>query len=92
VPTLPVLLLRKAAIAGDSEAQELLKLIDGGLEDDAKLQQALAGLRKHQVANQAYLEAKRWADDAVKAISSLPDGSIKKALEIFATAVVERSN
>lgn len=92
VPTLPVLLLRKAAAAGDVEAQALLKLIDGGLEDEAKLQQALAGLRKHEVANLAYLEAKRWAEDAVAAIATLPDGSIKTALEIFATAVVERSN
>ena len=92
VPTLPVLLLRKAAADGDAEAQALLELIDGGLEDEAKLQQALTGLRKHEVANLAYLEAKRWADDAVASISTLPDGSIKKALEIFATAVVERSN
>jgi heptaprenyl diphosphate synthase len=85
-------LLRKAAADGDAEAQALLELIDGGLEDEAKLQQALTGLRKHEVANLAYLEAKRWADDAVASISTLPDGSIKKALEIFATAVVERSN
>jgi heptaprenyl diphosphate synthase len=92
VPTLPVLLLRKAAAAGDVEAVSLLALIDGGLEDDARLQEALARLRNHSVAEESYLEAKSWADDAVEAISSLPDGPVKNALELFAQAVVDRKN
>ncbi len=92
VPTLPVLLLRKAAAAGDVEAISLLELIDGGLEEDAKLQEALERLRKHEVAELAYLEAKRWADEAVEAIATLPEGSVKSALELFAQAVVDRTN
>jgi heptaprenyl diphosphate synthase len=92
VPTLPVLLLRKAAAAGDVEAIALLELIDGGLDEDSKLQEALERLRKHEVAEQAYLEAKRWADEAVEAIASLPEGSVKNALELFAQAVVDRTN
>ena len=92
VPTLPVLLLRKAAAAGDGEAISLLELIDGGLEEDAKLQEALERLRKHEVAELAYLEAKRWADEAVEAIATLPEGSVKNALELFAQAVVDRTN
>jgi heptaprenyl diphosphate synthase len=92
VPTLPVLLLRKAAAGGDAEAAKLLALIDGGLDDDAALQHALTGLRKHKVFNDSYLEAKRWADDAVTAIQSLPEGSVKSALVHFAEAVVERNN
>ena len=92
VPTLPVLLLRKAAAIGDVEAVSLLALIDGGLEDDALLQQALARLRNHSVAEEAYLEAKRWADDAIASISSLPVGPVKNALELFAQAVVDRKN
>lgn len=92
VPTLPVLLLRKAASSGDAEAVSLLALIDGGLQDDARLQEALVRLRNHPVAEQAYLEAKRWADDAVAAIAPLPDGSVKNALELFAQAVVDRTN
>jgi heptaprenyl diphosphate synthase len=92
VPTLPVLLLRKAAAAGDTEAVSLLALIDGGLEDDARLQEALVRLRNHPVAEQAYLEAKRWADDAVASISVLPDGPVKNALALFAQAVVDRNN
>lgn len=92
VPTLPVLLLRKAAADGDVEAISLLALIDGGLQDDSRLQEALVRLRNHAVAEAAYLEAKRWADDAVAAISGLPDGSVKNALELFAQAVVDRTN
>lgn len=92
VPTLPVLLLRKAAAAGDAEAVSLLALIDGGLEDEARLQEALVRLRNHPVAEQAYLEAKRWADEAVASISVLPDGPVKNALALFAQAVVDRNN
>lgn len=92
VPTLPVLLLRKAAAVGDVEAISLLALIDGGLQDDARLQEALVRLRTHPVAEAAYLEAKRWADDAVASIASLPEGAVKNALELFAQAVVDRTN
>jgi heptaprenyl diphosphate synthase len=92
VPTLPVLLLRKAAATGDAEAVSLLALIDGGLQDDARLQEALIRLRNHSVAEAAYQEAKRWADEAVSSIAGLPDGSVKNALELFAQAVVDRTN
>jgi heptaprenyl diphosphate synthase len=44
------------------------------------------------VADAAYQEAKRWADEAIKSIASLPDGSVKNALELFAQAVVDRTN
>lgn len=92
VPTLPVLLLRKASAAGDQGATDLLELIDGGLEQDSKLNEALVRLRNHPVAEQAFQEAKRWADEAVEALAPLPDGSIKSALGSFAQAVVERTN
>jgi heptaprenyl diphosphate synthase len=92
VPTLPVLLLRKASAAGDQGATDLLELIDGGLEEDSKLNEALVRLRNHPVAEQSYLEAKRWADEAVEALAPLPDGSVKAALGSFAQAVVERTN
>lgn len=91
VPTLPVLLLREKAKT-DAASAELLAEIDGNLEDDAVLHQVVAKLRNHEVAELAYLEAKRWADDAVKALSPLPDGPVKKALTVFATAVVDRNN
>lgn len=91
VPTLPVLLLRKRALT-DSDAADLVALIDSGLEDDAKLDQALKRLREHPVADEAYNEAKRWAQEAVASLESLPDGSVKAALRNFAEAVVDRNN
>jgi heptaprenyl diphosphate synthase len=90
VPTMPVLLLRKAAANGDQGAVDLLQLIDGGLEEDSKLNEALVRLRNHPVAEASYLEAKRWADEAVEAIQVLPAGPVRNALELFAQAVVDR--
>ena len=92
VPTLPVLLLRRRAAAGDQSAAELVSLIDGGLEDEDKLSEALTGLRELGLGDEAYLEAKRWADEAVEAIQVLPEGSVKNALEQFAQAVIDRTN
>ncbi|MEN9287753.1 MAG: hypothetical protein RLZ88_423 [Actinomycetota bacterium] len=92
VPTLPTLLLERAAAAGDAEARELLAFIAAGLEDDARLAEALRRLRAHPVAAEAEQEAKRWADEAVKALAPLPDTAVKRALEQFAEAVVNRDN
>ena len=91
VPTMPVLLLRKQAET-DSEASTLLAEIDSDLSDDSKLASVVARLRKHEVADQAYLEAKRWADEAIAALAVLPEGPTKRALVHFAQAVVERDN
>jgi heptaprenyl diphosphate synthase len=90
VPTMPVLLLRKAAAAGDKSAADLLTLIDGDLSEDSVLAYVVKRLREHAVAEQAYNEAKRWADEAVEAIQVLPAGSIREALAMFAQAVVDR--
>lgn len=92
VPTLPTLLLERAAAAGDAEARDLLAFIGAGLEDDARLAEALRRLRAHSVAAEAELEAKRWADEAIKALAPLPDNAVKRALEQFAEAVVNRDN
>jgi heptaprenyl diphosphate synthase len=91
VPTLPMLLLRKQALT-DPEAEDLVEFIDSGLEDDAKLAQAVARLRNHPVAEAAYQEAKRWADEAIADLDSLPESAVKAALRNFAEAVVDRSN
>jgi heptaprenyl diphosphate synthase len=87
---MPVLLLRRAAAQGDKSAADLLTLIDGDLSEDSVLAYVVKRLREHAVAEQAYLEAKRWADDAVASIQVLPDGAVKNALELFAQAVVDR--
>lgn len=91
VPTLPMLLLRKQALT-DPEAADLVEFIDSGLDDDAKLAQAVASLRNHPVAEAAYQEAKRWADEAIADLVSLPESAVKAALRNFAEAVVDRSN
>jgi heptaprenyl diphosphate synthase len=90
VPTMPVLLLRKAAAAGDKSATDLLTLIDGDLTEDSVLAYVVKRLREHAVAEQAYNEAKRWADEAVEAIQVLPAGPVRDALGLFAQAVVDR--
>jgi heptaprenyl diphosphate synthase len=91
VPTLPVLLLRERATT-DSAAAELLALIDGDLSSDEQLQLVVDKLRDHEVTEAAYQEAKRWANDAIAALAPMPQSSVKTALELFAEAVVDRSN
>jgi heptaprenyl diphosphate synthase len=91
VPTLPVLLLREQAKT-DPSAAELIAIIDGGLEEDAKLNEAVRLLREHPVAEAAYQEARRWALEAVEDLAPLPESPVKDALRNFAEAVVDRSN
>jgi heptaprenyl diphosphate synthase len=90
VPTMPTLLLRAHA-ATDPKAQELVEIIDAGLEDDAQLALAVAKLREHPALEEAYQLAKSWATDAVAALAPLPDSPVKDALRVFAEAVVDRN-
>ncbi|WP_427015456.1 polyprenyl synthetase family protein [Pseudarthrobacter sp. P1] len=90
VPTLPVLLLRKAAAAGDASAAEVLALVDGDLAGDDALAEAVAALRSHPVTAESWTVARQWADDAVAALDPLPEGVVKTALSAFALAVVSR--
>ena len=87
VPTLPVILLRKKT---DEASVDLLRLIDSGLESDSDLQKAVSLLRNHQVMEETIAEAVRWSQKAKQSLSPLPEGSVRKALEAFADAVVER--
>lgn len=86
VPTLPVFLLENHK---DQESVELLALIKAGLTLK-NLPEVLDKLRAHAVMDEAQAETQRWADQAIAAISGLPAGSVKSALEAFAAAVVER--
>ena len=92
VPTLPVLLLRKAAADGDQSAVDLLTLIDGDLSSDEALAAAVAGLREHPVTAQSWTVAREWAAEAIAALEPLPEGVVKDSLTSFAHAVVERSS
>ncbi len=91
VPTLPVLLARRAAAEGDRSAAELVEAVDGDLGDDADLAAAVALLRDHPVTAVAREHARRWADDAVAALRPLPDGEVRAALADFAGQVVART-
>lgn len=91
VQTLPILYLREEA-KNDPDSASLVEIIDGGLGDDATLNQVLEKLREHNATNRAYLEAKRWADKAIEALAELPEGPVREALKNFADAVIEREN
>jgi heptaprenyl diphosphate synthase len=88
VPTLPTLLLRKDALT-NPESQLLVDRIDAGLTPET-LPDVVAALRAHPAAQQANLEAQRWAAQAIEAIAPLPEGPVKQALSVFAQAVVDR--
>ncbi len=90
VPTLPVILLRRAAAAGDSSAADVVALVDSDLSSDDALAEAVAAVRAHPQTQAAWAVAQQWADDAVAALAPLPDSTVKRALESFAQAVVSR--
>ena len=87
VPTLPVLLLRRAARAQD---EALLAALSGPL-DDARLASTVQALRAHPVMAEARAEVQRWADDARATLAPLPDVPAKEALESLCDFVVRRS-
>lgn len=89
VPTLPVLLLRAKT---DEVSKKLVAEIDGDLTSDEQLAHVVKQLREHEVANEAYEEAIRWANDAIAALDILPEGQTKRALIHFAEAVIKRDN
>jgi heptaprenyl diphosphate synthase len=92
VPTMPVLLLRRAAGRGDASAAELVERLDGDdLADDDRLADLVADLRRHPATAEARLEAQRWADDAVQALEPLPQGAVRDALTAFAHTVADRT-
>ncbi len=91
VPTLPVLLARRAAAEGDADAVKVVEVVDGDLSDDAALADAVRLLREHPVTAVAREHARRWADEAVAALEPLPDGEVKAALADFAGEVAART-
>jgi heptaprenyl diphosphate synthase len=88
VPTLPVLLLRRAARPEDGD---LLAALAGPLDDDATLAATVRSLRAHPVMAEARAEVQRWADDARATLAPLPDLPAKVALESLCDFVVRRT-
>lgn len=90
VPTLPTILLDRAAAAGDESAREVRALIDTDLSTDDALEAAVSALAAHPVTEQAWRIAYEWADRAIAALTPLPESTAKAALTSFAHAVVHR--
>ena len=90
VPTLPTILLDRAAAAGDESAREVRALIDTDLSTDEALGAAVSALAAHPVTEKAWRIAYEWADRAIAALAPLPESTAKAALTSFAHAVVHR--
>jgi heptaprenyl diphosphate synthase len=88
IPTLPVLLMRRAARPEDAR---LVELLDSGLADDDDHREALALLRAHPAMAAAQAEVARWADAARETLTPLPDSAAKSALESLCHQVVGRA-
>ena len=88
VPTLPVLLLRRAADPAD---EALLAALDGDLSADAQLARVVDELRAHPVMAEARAVLQSWASDARATLQPLPDVPAKAALEALCDFVVTRS-
>jgi heptaprenyl diphosphate synthase len=91
VPTLPVLLARRAAAEGDSDAVKVVELLDADLDGDDALAEAVRALRENPVTDETRRQARRWADDAVAALDPLPDGEVRDALADLAGQVASRT-
>jgi heptaprenyl diphosphate synthase len=93
VATMPVLALRARVAAGaDASDIALLERISGDLSDDAVLADVAAELAAHSVVDETAALARHWSREAKGAIGSLPDGTVKEALESFADALVARAS
>ncbi|WP_336922155.1 polyprenyl synthetase family protein [Aquipuribacter sp. SD81] len=93
VPTLPVLLLRRAVADSSAPAgsAELLADLDGDLGDDEALADVVARLRAHPVTADARTEARRWSARAVEALAPLPALPARDALAAVAEALADRT-
>ncbi|MFD6414766.1 polyprenyl synthetase family protein [Streptomyces sp. NPDC060194] len=92
IPTLPVLRLRELVAAhGRPEDVALSALLDGDLSDDARLADALAGLRAHPALERARKDTVRYAQQARALLTPLPDGGAKTALAELCDMVVHRA-
>jgi heptaprenyl diphosphate synthase len=87
VPTLPVLLLRRAARAEDAD---LLAALDGDLSDDAALADVLKQLREHPVMEEAAEVTRGWGNLARETLGGLPEGEARDALASLCDAVTNR--
>jgi heptaprenyl diphosphate synthase len=92
VPTLPVLRLRETApdpsVPGDVRLRALL---DGGVAEDAALEEALTLLRAHPALRAAREDTLRYAEEARALLAPLPECPAKSALERLCDSVALRT-
>lgn len=88
IPTLAALI---ALSRNDTASARLRELLSKPLTDDGEHAEALELLRNHESLAEARLEARRWADDARRALDPLPDIPAKQALSALCDYVVTRS-
>lgn len=91
VPTLPTLLLAQHANEDQAAADLLERIRSGAVDDSVDFQLIVAELYNHSVTQQTRQAARRWAAEAVEALSILPEGAVKQALSAFADHVVSRT-
>ena len=89
VPTLPTLLARRSTRPEDAR---LLSLLDGGIEGDDDLAEALALMRAHPAMAEARAEVERRAEVARGYLEVLPDGPARQALSALCDTVISRSS
>ncbi|HVT20401.1 MAG TPA: polyprenyl synthetase family protein [Mycobacteriales bacterium] len=87
VPTLPVLLLRRA---GRPEDADLIAALDGDLSDDAALAGVLKQLREHPCMAEAAEVTRDWGAKARESLAGLPVSPARDALESLCDAVATR--
>lgn len=96
VVTMPMLLLRQRAAAGDAAAASLSERIDAGVAriaqgaDPALLDPEVIALREHEVTAETTRAARQWAQEAVAALAPLPKGPVKNGLKRLAESIVTR--
>ena len=92
VPTMPALLLRRRAAAGelDEAGRQLVADLDGDLAADEDLADVLTRLTAHPVLAEAREMARSWAAGAVAELDGLPASETRTALDEFAHLLVDR--
>ncbi|MGC0142981.1 polyprenyl synthetase family protein [Pseudactinotalea sp. Z1732] len=90
VATMPVLLLQARGEGLDAEGRAILTALQGDLSDDDALDEVVQRLRTHEVTEEVRVLARRWAADAVADLEPVADSTARRALETFATLLVDR--
>ncbi|MBV7363422.1 polyprenyl synthetase family protein [Actinomycetaceae bacterium TAE3-ERU4] len=92
VDTLPVLLLRQRAACGegDSAVAQILDALAADLSSDEALAHVVSLIVDNPVINQTRDLARQWVESALEALTPVPEGAPKQALEAFANLMIDR--